>query len=306
MGKTQLIKDGEVFQWISELGDTLELFGELLNWTDTHESGLAEHRILQRSGALHQDVGAPPKKFEFHCVLQGKNVNARYKRMVATFDASPFGQIIHPRLGIKQAAQKTLSSQEDPSQEIDTIRYTISFVEDGLRKVPTESPGALASGAAEKVAALLASSPMALQPAAMTLSAKVTSFQTSASAQNPSPLDLQHALDDVKKSTAAYEKLVDTRGESYYLKAQARLVQLGCIQSYNAVLAGRPPIIERTVRATMSLPHLCAALYGGRHAKEQMAEIYRLNRIPRPWAIAPGTRLLLPDPDKVKALPPSI
>lgn len=306
MARTQLIKDGEVFQFLSELGDTLELYGELLNWTDTHESGLAEHRILQRSGALHQDVGAPPKRWDFHCVMQGANVNARYKRMVAIFDASPFGQIIHPRLGVKQAAQKTLSTQEDPSQEIDTIRYTLSFVEDGLRKVPTESPGALASGAAEKVAALISASPMALKPAAMTLSAKVTAFQTSASAQNPSPLDLAQALQEVKQATETYSALVDTRRESYYLKATASLARLGCIASYNAVLAGRPPIIERTLRGTISLPHLCAALYGGRHAKEQQTEIYRLNRIPRPWAIPPGTRLLLPDPDKVKALPPSI
>lgn len=306
MARQQLIKGGEVFQFQSELGETLELFGELLNWTDTHDSGLAEHRVLQRSGALHQDVGAPPKKWDFHCVLQGQNVNARYKRMVKIFDQSPFGQLIHPRLGIKQAAQKTLSSQEDPSQEIDTIRYTISFVEDGLRKVPSESPGALASGAAEQAAALIAASPMALKPAAMTLSGKVGSFQTSASAQNPSPLDLQHALDDVKRSTAAYEQLVEVRGESYYLKAQARVIQLGCLQSYNAVLAGRPPIIERTVRGTISVGHLAAALVGGRHYKAYLAELLRLNRIPRPWAIPPGTRLLLPDPDKVKALPPGI
>lgn len=306
MGRTQLIKGGEVFQWRSELGETLDLFGELLNWSDTHESGLAEHRILQRSGALHQDVGSPPKKWDFHCVMQGRDVNARYKRMVAIFDASPFGQLIHPRLGNRDAAYKNISAQEDPSQEIDTIRYTLSCVEDGLRKLPSESPQALASGAAEKAAALVTASPMALQPAAMNISAKVGSFQTTAAQQNPSPIELQHALEGVSGSTSAYEALAASRGEPYRLVAQARLVRLGCLQAYNAVLAGRPPIIERTVRGMISIGHLCAALYGGVHYRAQLEELQRLNRLPRPWAIAPGTRILLPDPVKVKALPPSL
>lgn len=306
MPRAQLIKNGEVFQFQSELGETLELYGELLNWTDTHESGLAEHRILQRSGALHQDVGSPPKRWDFHCVMQGANVNARYKRMIKILDSSPFGQLIHPRLGLQNAAYKTVSSQEDPSQEIDTIRYTISFVEDGLRKVTTDSPGALASGAAEKAAALVTSSPMTLQPAAMALSGKVTAYLSSVSVPNPSPLDLANALSEVRTTTAAYELLVTTRRDSYHLKAQASLIRLGCIASYNAVLAGRPPIIERTLRGTISLTHLTAALYGGKHSKDMRDELLRLNRIPRPWAIPPGTRLLLPDPAKVRALPPSI
>ena len=70
------------FQFLTSNGQTLNLLGEALSYTDEIGTGVVEHQILKRNGALHQLAGTPPKKFVFQCCMRGADVQARYQRLV--------------------------------------------------------------------------------------------------------------------------------------------------------------------------------------------------------------------------------
>jgi hypothetical protein len=67
------------------------------------------------------------------------------------------------------------------------------------------------------------------------------------------------------------------------------------------VRTGLPAVLSYRVPGQTSIAALAARLYGGRFARAQAETIQLLNRIPRPYDVAPGTMLLLYDPRSVRA-----
>ena len=98
MGKS-ILSFADSFEFITDKGVRLPFDEVLKNWSDDHGQDIASHKILKRSGVIHQVPGNPPPMFVFDCVFIGKDVTARYRATTEALDASPLGQLVHPRQG---------------------------------------------------------------------------------------------------------------------------------------------------------------------------------------------------------------
>jgi len=78
---TAILRNAEAFDFTTIDGERLELFGEMLSWSDEVKTGVVEKQVVRRAGALHQKMGAPPRKFSAKCVIIGGDVTARYRRL---------------------------------------------------------------------------------------------------------------------------------------------------------------------------------------------------------------------------------
>lgn len=303
-----LLKDALSFEFDTDAGRKLSMFGELISWDDEVSTGIVEHRVLRRNGARHQNMGIPPRRFQFQCALTGANVHARYQFICDAITENPFGFLIHPRFGHRAAVCEGISAKEAPGDGIDVIYFTIRFVEDELRLPPVVSASTAASAAVDSAAALVAqvgalpAVPAAAAPAALSVQAAAVRFQVAAGdvAIGAVPVpevatllrDLRAAVADVDASAAAVE--------FYSLRALAHLSYSRALAAYNALLAGRPPIVEYSVDSPISVARLAARLYGGRFARGMAAEIKQFNRIFDPLRVPAGTVLLLSDPQVVR------
>lgn len=302
-----LLKDAEAFEFLTELGERLELFGELLSWQDEIQTGVVEHRLVKRNGALHQHVGTPPRRFIFSCLLLGPDVRTRYNQIVDAVRLSPFGSLIHVRFGFTAAVCEGISSKETPGEAIDTIPFTIKFVEDELRELPAPSPAASVTAAWEsalQLVALVASYKASAQRLAQDVATKVSAFaeavaQLSAGAGTvPELLEGLRAVRTATEATAALSADV----AQYPIRASSALVFARTLEAFNAVRAGLPSVLSYRVPGRTSVAALAARLYGGRFARAQAEIIQTLNRIQRPYDLSAGTVLLLYDPRTVRSV----
>jgi prophage DNA circulation protein len=143
-----LKKNAEAFDFTTIDGERLEMFGEMLSWSDEVKTGLVEKQVVRRQGALHQKMGAPPRKFGAKCVIMGQNVTARYRRLCDVVQAQPEGRVTHPRWGNFRAVVESVSASETPSENTNLIEVSINFAETGLHDPPKPAPSAKAQTAA--------------------------------------------------------------------------------------------------------------------------------------------------------------
>ena len=292
------------FQFLTSNGQTLNLLGEALSYTDEIGTGVVEHQILKRNGALHQLAGTPPKKHVFQCCMRGADVQARYQRLVDVITAYPVGVLVHPRLRAGNAVCEGISASENPGQEQDTINYTITFRDTGLHDLPQPSPVAAASAAATEaantVALATAKAPQAV-PQAQALQSGATVFLAtvqSVQSQAVSSLALTAQLANMLTVTQLVSNNI---GINFTVRASAALVFSQCQAAYNRVIGGTVPIVSYVVQSPISLARLAQQLYRGK-ARAQEPLIMSLNRIPRPLQIPAMTSLLIPQPDVVRTL----
>lgn len=291
------LTNAEAFQFETLDGERLELFGALLSVADEVDTGLVEHQVVKRSGAIHQRVGAKPRTSEARCIIHGPTVTAQYKRICDVLEAQPEGRITHLRWGSYRAVCKSVSATETPGDEIDTILFTLKFAETGLRAPPKPAPAAKAATAATQgaqVATLTAGESAAIAAAGAAVSARAAGYLV---AIGNAETGLGN-LPDVDASLATLAQAVadlDALNAPKEARRAAVLALASAGEARNRLLAGRPPLIPYPVVSVESLSTLCQRLYGKR-ANDRKAEILRLNRIARPYAMPGGLVLLLPDP----------
>ena len=296
-----LLSNAQVFEFITDKGIRLPLDGTLKNWSDDHGQDIATHKILKRSGAIHQVPGNPPPSFVFDCVLLGYNVTGRYRALTDALDGAPLGQLTHPRLGTMRAACKGLKAKEDPGSEIDVIMFTITFERSGLRPVQALSAQGQATAAAQTSQGLLDKVtfrlPRVLAQVTI-LHSYVGVFEQQIAALSGGsavvPL-VQAALAQVQAQAQVVAGAIGQDPVQYDLVSLARLSAGQCLAAHNIAVQNRPPLVTRTVRGVMGLGRFCQILYGSL-ARQIQPEVEILNRIARPHALADGLTILVPDP----------
>lgn len=301
-----LLSNAQVFEFVTDKGTRLPLDGTLKNWSDDHGQDIATHKILKRSGAIHQVPGNPPPLFNFDCVLLGFQITRRYRLITDALDASPMGQLTHPRLGSFRAVCKGLKAKEDPGSEIDVIMFTIVFERSGLRQVQALSAPGEAAAAAWTVANALDKVTFRLPrvlKTVTTLQSYVGVFgeQVAALSSGAAVVPIvSAALAQVQAQAQTVAQEIGQDPVNYDLVSLVRLSAGQCLASYNVAVANRPPVVTRTVPGVMGLGRFCQLLYRGR-ARELQPEVEILNRIARPHALPDRSVLLVPDPVVVLA-----
>ena len=292
-----VLTNAEEFSFTTTRGEVLELFGAVSTWVTDSKPGLASFGILKRAGALHQVTGTEPRRFVYSCTIQGADVTARFRRLLAVLEADPFGRLVDPRLGSTDAVWEGTQASEDAGEALDLIAFSIRFTETGLRDAPRPTPTAQAQAAQSQAAtAQTESAPSggAIAAAGAEVYAR-TSGLLLAMSQAETGLG---SLLDVDASLAALsnaQRQLDALGAPQPARDAAARALAFALQARNSFLAGRPALITRTLAQATSLSALAQQLYGSRGLTAE-AEIRRLNRIPRPWSIPAGTKLLLSDP----------
>ena len=299
-----ILTDADAFEFTSLRGDRLELYGALVGWSDDVQTGVVEHLIVKRHGAIHQRVGAPPRRFDFKCAMTGPDVRARYQRVCDVVLAEPEGQLTHPRFGRVRAVVHGVTASETPADARDTVEFGMKCSETGLRDPPKPAPSALAQAAQAQGAVVSSQS--------ADLGGGVSQAGAAFSARSAGLFSAMQAAEaglgtllDVDTSIAALvaaRDVLDALGAPKAVRDQAALALGSALQARNAFAAGRPPLVEHVVRSQCSLGALCQALYGGR-GRDFKAEALRLNRIARPHAIPAGTVLLISDPGVAETMP---
>lgn len=295
-------------RFINRLGDVLDFEqaergdGLLLSWQDDVQQGIAEHLVLQRTGALHEVTHTPPRRFSFRCILAGPGVKDRYARLVAALRSAPEGTLSHPRFGSMPAVWLKISASENPGEQAELIEYSIDFAESGLAEVQRQSAGAagqLAVAQASTLQTVSASSPAPVQAKVLQIVQQVAAYKDLAARAESAGATSEEVDLALQATLLRIAELGALRGVTYAVVAQAALVADAARQAQLALYANRPPVIEYVLPGAMTLPRLCALLYGGRHARAMQTEIRRLSLLPD-VLIPAGTRLPIPDPQVVK------
>lgn len=284
----------------------IDLAGQLVDFDSDHPTGLSEHRVNKQGGALHQDQGSPPQKFAFSCLQtqqlltaagEARDLSTWYRELRTLLtQEDPFCLLVHPRLGSMQVVCEGLQSKEAPGEEIDAIRFTVRFAEDGLREPVAQSMAGAAQTVAQKstdLTTLAQSEPAATRAAVAQVTAAADSFVQVAA--------LVAAGDSIQRLTLAARTLEQTvlalpADAAYAIRAQASQVSASAIDTVRAAQLGRPRLIPYLVPRTTSVAELATSLYGGRLSRAFGAEILLLNAIPVPYRVPALSILWLSDP----------
>lgn len=295
-----VLTNADAFTFTTLNGEVLELYGSLTSWGTESKPGLATHGIMKRAGALHQLTGTEPRKFSYSCSKTGTDVTAWFRRLLAVIEAQPFGRLVDPRLGSTDAVCEGAQAQEDAGEAVDTIMFSIRFSETGLKDAPRPTPTAQA----QQASAYGASAASLSAPSGGTIATAGANVQTcseglllvmaQAEAGTSSLLDVDASLAALVTAQAQLDALAAPQSAR---DAAARCLA-SALQARNSFLEGRPALVTHTLDRATSLSALAQQLYGAR-ALAAEAEIRRLNRIPKPWLIPAGTRLLLSDPTAI-------
>lgn len=295
--RRQILHDVEAFAFVGSLGRRLELHGSLVSWSDKLTLGVVEHLVMKRDGALHQNVGAHPRVFSFACVMLGREVTTRYKALLEMLSEDPQGTLTHPRLGSLPAVCREVSAAEKPADEIDTVRFVLEFVETGLQSKSQPSGVALAASAVEVATQLVLASGQ--DPNMQAVRQAVVQY-----ADQVTGVALGHgSLRDLSQAQAGVHRLLEVAvplSAPYRIRGLAIQVRYGLQAAWQAVQRGKPAWIPIRVPTGMSLPRLCATLYGATHARAVAEEARRMYRMPGPHYLPAGTLLFLPDPEQIK------
>lgn len=300
----------------------IELNGVAEGWDDDLPIRLAQYEYLKRDGAEQEPMGAGAKGFVFRCCFIGPDCGQRYQNLASSIQKEPRGQLVHPRLGVFNVACRGIKGRESPATALDTIEFTIEFVENqvdqsiqgdnriGPQKRASQVNDA-ASRATDAVSAIV-SNRIANQiysaavAAVVTMNAWANKFAEKALqvSQSDAPdLELGKLLANVLEKrdlaiVALEATLPVTLLPSVSLtdsKTACYITYAACVQLYNAVLAQKPPIMTYVVPTAMALNPILVAIYGAA-ARSRRSEAFLLNRIPTPHWIPQGTVLRLVSP----------
>lgn len=286
----------EAFEIVtSESKTRLALEETLTGWQDQSDHRMVEHTILNRDGAIHQSRGQAARRFIFKILLRDPGASDTYKAIEATLAREPFVSLIHPRLGRVSAAYNGLKAVEELDARINGMLAELSLTETGLREiqaVPAAGAALEAVQATDELVALaMAGSFLTLALAVQTAVLAFVDALNGGAAQ----YDLAQALQAVAETTGAFASTAGVDVSVARPVAAARFAYGRCLEAFQRSGAVNP-VKEIVTTGTMSLARLAQSLAGG-GARSYEAEIMRLNRIPSPYAIPGGSRLLIPNPE---------
>lgn len=304
-----------------------DLHGSTEGWDDDLPIRLASYEYLKRDGAEVDPNGAGQKRWSFSCVFMGADAGQRYRNLAAAIQQDPKGQLDHPRLGTFNAACSGLKGRERPATAIDVIEFTLELVEDqvdhSIRADLSQGPQRYVNYVEDalvtvsKATAKITSNRLAnavyaalvatranlesligkfLQLALLFSQSTPDSLATDPSLVDTAPLDkvLEKAriakADYLDALAATLPVTLETDVSLTDARTGAYLAYAHSLQLYQAILAQRPPTVDFVVPAPMPLTVIAVRLYG-KDARARIAEIYQMNRIPRPYWIPAGTRL---------------
>lgn len=289
----------------------LDLSGSLVAWNDKLPQRVAEHAYLKRDGAEQEPMGAGPGRFTFRCVFIGADWAKRYREVVRSIRTEPRGLLVHPVLGQIQAVCLGVDDAAvNPQQALDTIEFTLSFVEDAL---DTTLAAELVEGpTAKKTLIDSLSTELTSEAAKFTSSAtQIAALVSAAAAYGDAAIDvslsvatsstLPGLLGAVTLATNAATAAIladparTSDGLAFPSLMLAERLNDACGQLDDALGELRPEIIHYTVPGMTSLATLCGLFYG-KDATARMDEILALNRIANPGAIPGGAVLVLVAP----------
>ncbi len=321
MAKKSVLSDASAFKF-----KDVDLSGAVISWDDTLAERLAGQEYLKRDGAEQEDMGSRPGAFTFRCVFIGEGWAKKYRDLVSSIRKDPKGQLVHPILGTIDAACTGITGASvTPQQAVDTITFTIGFVEDSLSTAfaTEQQQGAdtkaadvsdNTSAANDAVAALvtLGATPngatmppgvAAISATSVAMNAATASYTASALAASSSlspDLTLASQLAAAGTATQAFISalIADTTSSDaskYDALVAAELVYSSCLELDATIAALRPLIVTYVVPTTTSLAAIASLFYGS-DAEAKMDEMLTLNRIQNPAAIPFGTILQLTAP----------
>ena len=294
----------ESFELVTNSSKTrVPLSGELLSWSDDVQHRLVEHVIINRNGVIHQSRGQGPRRFVFRVLVRNPGATATYRSTEALLGREPFAALIHPRFGRVSVAFVSLKSSEDMDQRTSALVAELSLCETGLREISRESPATAArkgTQAAQQAQTLAAGTPSLAAPTAAMVGASLA-LQGLLDDAAALQVDLAQGLAALQAAAGAVVAVAAQSVRLFVVVAQARLCAYYALAAYQTAGARLPPVREATVPARMSLARFVRSLYGGGSASLE-EEIMRLNRVANPYALPPGTVLLLPDPAAMQAI----
>lgn len=319
---TSVISNGQDFRFKG-----IDLHGDLESWDDDLPVRLATYEYLKRDGAEVEPMGAGQKKWTFKCVFLGSDCGARYRKLAASIQQDPRGELIHPRLGRFDAACTSLRAQENPGQAIDMITFAIeiaenqvdqsiqaneqfgaqrraSYLQDALTKVAAATSSVTGNHIANEIFAAVTAAVALLGQIVLRfieLALQIAQATPDQIAQDPTLVNTE-GLDKLllqlrtQRDTTVVEigrTTIITLESDVSLtdaKTACYLTYASALELYNAALAQRPSIVEWPVPAAMPLTTIAVRIYGKR-AKTMMGTIYALNRIQTPFWVPAGTKI---------------
>ena len=257
-------QDYQHFEFITNSLRRLEIWGDLVSFQHRIETGVVEHLILKREGAIHQRPVVPPRKFSYRCVMIGANVGDRYRALADAISEDPTGRLIDPRFGSARAVCLDLTQQEDPEQATDRVTYSLSFAESGLRTSPRENAASIAARAQAQADQFVTIAPasFATYAGALRSAVGVLTSLIATAVSLPQVLEARRAMGDVVAQAEAARTAAKSQG-LYDAGAQAALIRSAAQEAVDRLDAQRPRTKQHYVPADTSLARLCAALYGG-------------------------------------------
>lgn len=306
MAKQSVLSNVQSFQFKG-----IALMGNLTEWSDTRQPTLAVHRTLKRDGGTVEYMGREPHRFRGSLVFLGANWRTDFNNLLSSVDDDPTGLLVHPTLGQMQCAcEGVTDARVVPGQMIDTYTVPISFIENNvdqkLSRLAAQGVGTKQQQVTADTSALttatasLPSSSVAVGSLVSEANAYASAAGTSAFSATPDPslpTRLAAVATNASAAIAAIEAdtAATTDASKYDAIQLATQVYASCLQLADAVAAQQPPMINYTVPGTTNVLAL-AALFYGTDAPNRVGEILANNRIPKPYAIPPGTVLLMASP----------
>lgn len=323
--------DAAAFSFTPSGQATLLLHGSLEALDDELGARLASFEYLKRDGAELEPMGAAQARFSFRVVLLGSapltpggeplSAGVRYAKLVEAQRTQPRGLLMHPRLGRWQVGWQRIRGHEQPARARDLVECSLDFIEDQVdQAVAVEAQPTPQARAAQAVTAygvlraavalrfgnsglpVFANAVSATEQLAGRTASFVTSALAAAQSTAPDPSLPQQLGEVAAARDAALASLTATLAQTLSpdvsltpFRHQAQMTYAACVELLAAVADQQPVVTRFTVPTAMSLDQVLLALYGA-DARNYLAVLLSLNRIPTPLWIPQGTVLRVVSP----------
>lgn len=262
---------------------------------------LVKHVYPYRPGQDIVDLGRQPLQIDVSAIFTnepfltrifGKDLYpGRYEQLLAAIHDGRSGELVHPVFGSLRAA---CESYNDTTQatELNTIRLELTFVEDDTNaELPFGTVSALdaAGAAASALDAFASDQGVDLSMVAGVSFADVVAQTTSVLAGTVVS-DVAGALEVARMNLHIITGFLPSLQDPLNVDVKARLTALEADLAQAAVdaLAGAPPIVSYTATTQTTTLDIAKERYND---PNRAREIEKLNVVPDPLNIAPGTEL---------------
>jgi len=262
---------------------------------------LVKHVYPYRPGQDIVDLGRQPLQLDVSAVFANEPFltrvfgddlyPGRYEALLAAIHDGASGELVHPVFGSLRVACESYNDTTQ-STELNTVRLELTFVEDDTNaQIPFGTVSALdAAGAtAEALDSFAAAAGVDLAASAgMSFSEVVT--QTASVLGGTSVSDVEGAIEMARMNLQLLTGFLPTLDDPLNVGTKADFTALAASLAQAGVdaLAGTPPIVLYVTPSQTTTVDIARERY---HDPRRATEIEKLNIIPDPLDVAPGTEL---------------